>query len=83
MIVSHYLPVPLSVVDKHLGCGNVPDFDTPEYSTYGSIQTRKWETSEGMDPNSYGLNKATPPSKYKNGTTIIRTLVDVASKNGN
>ncbi|KAF7977933.1 hypothetical protein HWV62_2001 [Athelia sp. TMB] len=64
-------------------CGNVPDFDTPEYSTYGSIQTRKWETSEGMDPNSYGLNKATPPSKYKNGSVIIRTLVDVASKNGN
>ncbi|KAF7984811.1 hypothetical protein HWV62_11828 [Athelia sp. TMB] len=71
------------LVYKRLGCGNVPDFDTPEYSTYGSIQTRKWETSEGMDPNSYGLNKATHPSKYKNGTVIIRTLVDVASKNGN
>ncbi|KZP28385.1 glycoside hydrolase family 29 protein [Athelia psychrophila] len=64
-------------------CGNVPDFDTPEYSTFGSIQTRKWETSEGMDPWSYGLNTATPPGNYKNGTVIIHTLVDVASKNGN
>ena len=65
------------------GCGAVPDFDTPEYATFGATQSRKWETSEGMDPNSYGLNSATKPSQYKNGTTIIQTLVDVVSKNGN
>ncbi|KAG2032284.1 glycoside hydrolase family 29 protein [Suillus americanus] len=64
-------------------CGAVPDFDTPEYTTFGSLSTRRWETSEGMDPNSYGLNTATNASEYKNGTTIIQTLVDVASKNGN
>jgi alpha-L-fucosidase len=64
-------------------CGDVPDFDTPEYSKFGATQTRRWETSEGMDPNSYGLNMATKPGKYKNGTTIIHTLVDVVSKNGN
>jgi len=64
-------------------CGIVPDFDTPEYATFGATQSRKWETSEGMDPNSYGLNTGTDPSQYKNGTTIIHTLVDVVSKNGN
>ncbi|KIM86066.1 glycoside hydrolase family 29 protein [Piloderma croceum F 1598] len=64
-------------------CGAVPDFNTPEYATFGATQSRKWETSEGMDPNSYGLNSATKPSQYKNGTTIIQTLVDVVSKNGN
>ncbi|EGN92791.1 glycoside hydrolase family 29 protein [Serpula lacrymans var. lacrymans S7.3] len=64
-------------------CGAVPDFDTPEYATFGSLQTRAWETSEGMDPYSYGLNTATNASEYKNGTTIIQTLVDVVSKNGN
>ncbi|KAG1818020.1 glycoside hydrolase family 29 protein [Suillus subaureus] len=64
-------------------CGAVPDFDTPEYATFGSLSTRSWETSEGMDPNSYGLNTATNASEYKNGTTIIQTLVDVVSKNGN
>ncbi|KAH7883390.1 glycoside hydrolase family 29 protein [Phlebopus sp. FC_14] len=64
-------------------CGAVPDFDTPEYATFGSLSTRRWETSEGMDPNSYGLNTATNASEYKNGTTIIQTLVDVVSKNGN
>ncbi|KAJ7057775.1 glycoside hydrolase family 29 protein [Mycena amicta] len=64
-------------------CGVIPDFDTPEYATFGSIQTDKWESSEGMDPFSYGLNLATNASQYKNGTTIIQTLVDIVSKNGN
>ncbi|KAF8189948.1 glycoside hydrolase family 29 protein [Mycena galopus ATCC 62051] len=64
-------------------CGFLPDFDTPEYATFGSIQTAKWESSEGMDPFSYGLNTATNASQYKNGTTIIQTLVDIVSKNGN
>lgn len=50
---------------------------------FGSLSTRRWETSEGMDPLSYGLNTATNASEYKNGTTIIQTLVDVVSKNGN
>ncbi|KAF9026154.1 glycoside hydrolase family 29 protein [Hymenopellis radicata] len=64
-------------------CGAVPDFDTPEYATFGAIQTRKWESSEGMDPHSYGLNAATNASQYKNATVIVQTLVDIVSKNGN
>ncbi|KAJ7142230.1 glycoside hydrolase family 29 protein [Mycena epipterygia] len=64
-------------------CGAVPDFETPEYATFGSIQPSSWESSEGMDPFSYGLNSATNASQYKNGTTIVQTLVDIASKNGN
>ncbi|KAF7317479.1 Glycoside hydrolase family 29 protein [Mycena kentingensis (nom. inval.)] len=64
-------------------CGNVPDFETPEYATFGSIQPTSWESSEGMDPFSYGLNTATSAAQYKNGTTIVQTLVDIVSKNGN
>ncbi|KAJ7467488.1 glycoside hydrolase family 29 protein [Mycena latifolia] len=64
-------------------CGAVPDFETPEYATFGSIQPTSWESSEGMDPFSYGLNSATNASQYKNGTTIVQTLVDIVSKNGN
>ncbi|KAJ6626716.1 glycoside hydrolase family 29 protein [Mycena sp. CBHHK59/15] len=64
-------------------CGAVPDFETPEYATFGSIQPSSWESSEGMDPFSYGLNLATNASQYKNGTTIVQTLVDIVSKNGN
>ncbi|KAF5374668.1 hypothetical protein D9615_009002 [Tricholomella constricta] len=64
-------------------CGAVPDFDTPEYATFGTTQTDRWESNEGMDPFSYGLNSATQPNQYKNGSTIIQTLVDIVSKNGN
>ncbi|KAJ3576385.1 hypothetical protein NP233_g480 [Leucocoprinus birnbaumii] len=64
-------------------CGAVPDFDTPEYATFGAIQARAWESNEGMDPFSYGLNSATNASQYKNATTIVQTLVDIVSKNGN
>ncbi|KAJ7751866.1 glycoside hydrolase family 29 protein [Mycena olivaceomarginata] len=63
-------------------CGFLPDFDTPEYATFGSIQTAKWESSEGMDPFSYGLNTATNADQYKNGTTIVQTLVDIVSRTG-
>jgi alpha-L-fucosidase len=61
----------------------VPDFDTPEYTTVGATQARKWESSEGMDPYSYAYNSATAPGLYKNATKIVHTLVDVVSKNGN
>ncbi|KAK0448931.1 glycoside hydrolase family 29 protein, partial [Desarmillaria tabescens] len=64
-------------------CGAVPDFDTPEYSTFSAIQPQAWESSEGMDPFSYGLNLQTKDNQYKNATTIIHSLVDIVSKNGN
>ncbi|EIW76474.1 glycoside hydrolase family 29 protein [Coniophora puteana RWD-64-598 SS2] len=65
-------------------CGDLPGHDTPEYEKLVATQpTRKWETSEGMDPHAYAYNRATPPSAYKNGTTIVRNLVDIVSKNGN
>lgn len=37
----------------------------------------------GMDPFSYGYNQATPDSEYMNATTLVTTLVDMISKNGN
>jgi len=64
-------------------CGAVPDFDTPEYVLSGSLSTRRWERTEGVDPFSFGINNATDVTQYKNGTTIIQILVDVVSKNGN
>lgn len=65
------------------GCAAVPDFDTPEYATFGSTQTGSWESNEGMDPFSYGYNSATLASQYKNASDIVQTLVDIVSKNGN
>jgi alpha-L-fucosidase len=64
-------------------CGLPGDFDTPEYTTFAATQQRKWESNSGMDPYSYGFNRATPLNEYMNASTIITTLVDIISKNGN
>ena len=36
-----------------------------------------------MDPYSYGYNRATPESAYLNASSIVTSLVDIVSKNGN
>jgi alpha-L-fucosidase len=64
-------------------CGLPGDFDTPEYARYAGVQVRKWESNLGMDPYSYGYNRATPLSEYMNATTIVTSLIDIVSKNGN
>ncbi|KAL9110762.1 MAG: hypothetical protein Q9227_004754 [Pyrenula ochraceoflavens] len=64
-------------------CGLPGDFDTPEYARYGAVQRRKWESNLGMDPFSYGYNRATPASAYLNASSIVTSLVDIISKNGN
>ena len=36
-----------------------------------------------MDPFSYGYNRATPDYAYMNASTIVTSLIDIVSKNGN
>ncbi|KAL1752143.1 glycoside hydrolase [Schizophyllum commune] len=48
-----------------------------------SLELRKWESSEGSDPYSYGYNRDTPYEDYRNATYILHSLVDIVSKNGN
>jgi len=64
-------------------CGIPGDFDTPEFKWVTSTSKRKWERNMGVDPFSYGYNRATPDVYYQDATTIVRTLIDVVSKNGN
>ncbi|KAK4502875.1 hypothetical protein PRZ48_006301 [Zasmidium cellare] len=64
-------------------CGLPGDFDTPEYARYSAVPVRKWESNLGMDPYSYGYNRATPVSAYLAPIDIVRSLVDIVSKNGN
>jgi len=64
-------------------CGIPGDFDTPEYASYSGVQTRKWESNLGMDPYSYGYNRATPLASYMNASSIVTSLIDIISKNGN
>jgi alpha-L-fucosidase len=64
-------------------CGLPGDFDTPEYARYNGVQVRKWESNLGMDPFSYGYNRATPLASYMNASSIVTSLIDIISKNGN
>lgn len=36
-----------------------------------------------MDPFSYGYNAATPDDQYMNASTVVTSLIDIVSKNGN
>ncbi|RAL08282.1 alpha-L-fucosidase [Aspergillus homomorphus CBS 101889] len=70
-------------INSRCGLAQTADFDTPEYKTFSSPQRRKWETNMGMDPYSYGYNRATAPESYMNASAIVVRLVDIVSKNGN
>ena len=64
-------------------CGIPGDFDTPEYATYIAVQRRKWESTRGMDPHSFGYNRATPEDAYLKPERIVQAILDISSKNGN
>lgn len=70
-------------INSRCGVAEVSDFDTPEYATFSSAQLRKWESNMGMDPYSYGFNRATAERSYMNASTVVWDLVDMVSKNGN
>lgn len=70
-------------LNSRCGTAEAADFDTPEYETFSVAQSRKWESNRGMDPYSYGYNRATPDHEYMNATTIVYSLVDMVAKNGN
>jgi alpha-L-fucosidase len=59
------------------------DYTTPEYTTYPNTVVAKWEASRGLDPFSYGINRATPDDRYMTAEDLVQTLVDIVSKNGN
>jgi alpha-L-fucosidase len=58
------------------------DFKTPEYSSYGTIQPFKWETTRGIGY-SYGFNRAETAETFLSAAAAVRLLVDIVSKNGN
>lgn len=70
-------------MNSRCGIPYAADFDTPEYTTFSSAQRRKWESNSGMDPYSYGYNRATPNTAFMNASTIVASLVDIVAKNGN
>ena len=58
------------------------DFITPEYSSFAETQTHKWESNRGIG-HSFGYNRNETDADYIAVDELIRSFVDIVSKNGN
>jgi alpha-L-fucosidase len=58
------------------------DFRTPEYAVYPDIKGYKWETCRGLGY-SFGYNRNETVDDMLSPVELIRSFVDVVSKNGN
>ena len=65
-------------------CGNeYSDFSTVEYHRSMATANRFWEATRGVDPYSFGFNRATPREKYASASELLVELVDVVAAGGN
>ncbi len=58
------------------------DFTTPEYAIYRQIVAQKWEATRGIG-HSFGYNQNEGPDDYQSVEELVRSFVDIVSKNGN
>jgi alpha-L-fucosidase len=58
------------------------DFTTPEYASYDQIVEKKWEATRGIG-HSFGYNQNEGPEDYLSVEELVRSFVDIVSKNGN
>jgi alpha-L-fucosidase len=58
------------------------DFRTPEYASFEKITPYKWEATRGIG-HSFGYNQNEGPEQYLAADELVRSFVDIVSKNGN
>ncbi len=58
------------------------DYRTPEYASYPEIQPYKWETCRGLGF-SFGYNRNESDAEMLSPAELVRSFVDIVSKNGN
>jgi alpha-L-fucosidase len=58
------------------------DFTTPEYASHDRIVEKKWEACRGIG-HSFGYNQNEGPDDYLSVEELVRSFVDIVSKNGN
>ena len=57
-------------------------FRTPEYAAFKAIQTKKWEATRGMS-HSFGFNRNDTEADYETTESLLTTLIEAVSRNGN
>ena len=68
--------------DGNIVTDNFHDFETPEYASFPEIRTKKWESCRGIGA-SFGFNRNEGPEQHLTVETLVRSFVDIVSKNGN
>ncbi|MBC8074555.1 MAG: alpha-L-fucosidase [Chloroflexales bacterium] len=58
------------------------DFRTPEYAVFDEIKQEKWESCRGLGF-SFGYNRNETIDNMLSSTELVRSFVDIVSKNGN
>jgi alpha-L-fucosidase len=58
------------------------DIRTPEYTSFDTIEDKKWESTRGVG-HSFGANRNERPQDIVTATGLIRGFCDIVAKNGN
>ncbi|HQY91298.1 alpha-L-fucosidase [Caldilinea sp.] len=68
--------------DGNIVTDNFHDFETPEYAAFPEIRAKKWESCRGIGA-SFGYNRNEGPAQHLTVENLVRSFVDIVSKNGN
>lgn len=86
IIAEFYNHVPEGVVNDRFDLGGQLglhyDFSTPEYSQLKEIQSKKWESTRGLGY-SFGYNQNDSDLNMISVDELVKSFVDIVSKNGN
>ena len=68
--------------DGNIVTDNFHDFETPEYASFPDIRAKKWESCRGIGA-SFGYNRNEGAAQHLTVEALVRSFVDIVSKNGN
>ena len=68
--------------DGNIVSDNHFDFETPEYASFAEIRAKKWESCRGVGA-SFGYNRNEGPAQHLTVENLVRSFIDIVSKNGN
>lgn len=68
--------------DGNIVTDNFHDFETPEYASFSEIRAKKWESCRGIGA-SFGYNRNEGPEQHLTVENLVRSFMDIVSKNGN
>ncbi|MBL7201759.1 MAG: alpha-L-fucosidase [Anaerolineae bacterium] len=71
-----------SFSEGQIGGSQHADFRTPEYASFDETTDFKWEATRGIGY-SFGYNRNEGPENYLSVEELVRSFVDIVSKNGN